>query len=202
MSARVITPECTLSFPKIFAPDEKGKFGGVLVFKEGADLSALKKAALHVATEKFGAKAADMIRKGQIRWEGGPHHVFRTDGEDKYGEGTVFINARTNTQPGAVSIYPDANGKPARITDESQIYPGCVVRASVTAYWYDVDGNRGIAWALNNIQKLRDGDRLDSRVAAENEFEADPNAMADLDSLTEAPAAAGANVDPIAALLG
>jgi hypothetical protein len=195
-NARVITPEATLSYPHLFESDEKGKFGAVLVFAKGTDLGAMKKAFLAVAQDKFGDKAADMVRKGQIRFMGGPHHAFRTDGEDKYGAGAVYINARTNARPGVVSVFPDANGKPLVITDEEQVYPGCVVRASVTPYWYDVDGNKGIAWALNNVQKLRDGDRLDSRVKAEDEFEADANAMADLDALTaDVPVGAAAGGD-------
>jgi hypothetical protein len=197
MSIRVISPECILSFPDLFEADEKGKFGAALVFPAGTDLTELKKAVLAVAQEKFGDKAAAMIQKGQLRFMGGPHHTFRTDGEDKYGEGAIYINARSNTRPGIVSIYPDAQGRPSMITDESQIYPGCVCKVSLSPFYYDIDGNKGITWGLNNIQKIRDGDRLDSRVSAADEFSADPNAMADLASLT----AGDADGDDIMSLL-
>jgi hypothetical protein len=186
---KVITPEARLSYPHIFTPDEKGKFSAALIFAPGTDLTAMKKAAIEVAVEKFGKdKALKMIQAGQIRIEGGPHHTFRTDKEEEYGEGAVFVNARGTRQPGVVSIYPDpVSGKPMPITNPEEIYPGAVVKASLTPYWYDVDGNKGIAWGLNNLQKIRDGDRLDGRIAAEDEFAADESAVADLSDLTDEP---------------
>jgi hypothetical protein len=50
----------------------------------------------------------------------------------------------------------------------------------VTAIERHALGNKGVAVALNNVQKLGDGPRLDSRMAAEDEFEAtaaEPSAL-------------------------
>lgn len=185
--SKVITPEAIISYPAIFETDKNGKFGCALVFPAGTDLSDLKQAAFQVVVDKFGEpKAKEMLKKGQFKLIGGSHHTFRTDKEEEYGEGAVFINARGTKQPGVVSRIPDPRtGKPMAITDPEEIYPGAVVRASVSPFWYDKEGNKGVAWGLNNLQKIRDGERLDGRSRAEDEFAADESAVASLEDLVE-----------------
>lgn len=193
MSNRVITAEAILSYPHIWAPQQPPsggdpKYGAAFLFTDQEDLKPLQKAAFGVVVEKFGAeKAKEMLKTGRFRLVGGPYHSIRTDVEAKgYPEEVVgFINANSNSQPGVVSIYPDEEGRPSVITDESKVYPGVIVKASVTPYWYDVEGNRGVTWGLNNIQVIRDGERLDGRVPAQDEFEADEAAVADLSDLTD-----------------
>jgi hypothetical protein len=58
------------------------------------------------------------------------------------------------------------------------------VRAQLRAFSYDSNGNKGVSFALNNIQKLGDGERLDNRQAATDAFEADLSAApADISAL-------------------
>lgn len=183
MAERIITPEAQLSYPKLFKPESvnggEPKYGAAFVFAPGTDLTEMKKAAIAVATEKFGDKAAAMIRGNKLRMP------FRTD-SDKHPEGTTIVNARTDRKPGIVSMVPDTT-KPRRadgtypptvITNEDDVYPGMIVRASLTPFYYDNSGNKGISFALGNIQKIRDGERLDSRRKAEDEFASDPTAVA------------------------
>lgn len=193
MAKMVITPEAILSYPHLFEPraggdGQKAKYSCALIFtkeiQETPEFKAMKKVALEVAIEKYGDKAKSMIRSGSLRWP------FRDDSEEKgYPEGSVFLNVRTERVPGIVSIYPHPEtGKPLPITNEEEIYAGCIVRASLAAYDYNREGNKGITFGLNNVQKLRDcapEDRLDGRKKAEDEFEADEDAVADLSDLTE-----------------
>ena len=79
--------------------------------------------------------------------------------------GNYFINAFSNHAPGIV----DANRQP--ILQRSEVYSGVYGRASITMYAYNNDGNRGIACALNNLQKLRDGDPLGSHSRPEDDFD-------------------------------
>jgi hypothetical protein len=195
------TPVCILSYPWLFTAQpaqEAGKvdkYSGTFIFfppgadlsryddatakaLANADLSKLVAAAAAAARAKWGDKAEDMMRRGQLK------SPFRKEGdsygtvmaEKGYPEGVVFINARANQQPQVVSRFPAPGGssdKPAVITDPTQIYPGCLVRASFRAFGYDTSGNRGISFALNNVQKWADGPRMDGRKRAEDEFEAD-----------------------------
>ena len=77
---------------------------------------------------------------------------------------SYFINANSNTAPGVV----DANCDP--IMTRSEIYSGVYIRASINFYAFSVNGNRGIACGLNNIQKMHDGEPLGSKASAESDF--------------------------------
>jgi hypothetical protein len=182
--ANLITPVGTLSYPNLWEPREgfmggPAKYSCAVVFAPDTDLTELKRATIACAKEKWGERAEAMIRNGKLRMP------FRTDGEEKgYEPGSTFINVRTNTAPGIVSIIPDPNtGRPMKITDESAIYPGAQVKVSLQVFSYDTNGNKGVSFNLANVQKVADGPRLDGRIAADLEFEADPNAAADLSDL-------------------
>ena len=91
------------------------------------------------------------------------------------------------------------------ITDPDEVYAGAIVRASVTSFSYDVSGNKGVSFALNNVQKIRDGERLDGRARAQDDFQADPNAKADLADMepeSEGGKAAPAGADELDELFG
>jgi len=184
---KVITPVGILSYPHLFTPQdpmEEGgvpKFGAVLIFEEGTDLTELRRAVAAAAQEKFGEKTKAMLKSGKLRLP------FRDDWEEKnYPENSVFINAKSSNPPGIVGRYADPDtGKAQRIENEDDVYPGMYAKFSVTAFGYDHKGNRGVAFAINNVQKWADGERLDGRVKAEDEFEAEAPVTADLDDLTD-----------------
>ena len=46
------------------------------------------------------------------------------------------------------------------------------IRASINIYPFNANGNRGIAAGLSNIQFWEDGEPLNGRVRAEDEFDA------------------------------
>jgi hypothetical protein len=56
--------------------------------------------------------------------------------------------------------------------NERDFYAGCFARAEIIAYAYDQAGNKGIGLSLQNVQKLRDGDRLGGRKDAADVFDA------------------------------
>ena len=78
--------------------------------------------------------------------------------------GHYFINAKSGQRPSVVDESLN------EILDTRKFYSGCYGRASVNFYAYDVSGNRGIACGLNHVQKLADGDFLDGRSRAEDDF--------------------------------
>jgi hypothetical protein len=185
MSQRLIAGPFIISYPNLFRARSgpnggEDRYSAAFVTLPETDLSEMNKAIVAVGTEKWGDKFKSLAKSGKIRLP------IREDGEEKgYPEGSVFFNARSARAPGVVSTIPDKDGLPSAIEDEDEIYPGAVVRASLTLYAYDVNGNRGIGVGLNNVQKIRDGERLDTFVDARSEFDADPNAVADIASLEE-----------------
>lgn len=183
--SKIISPEAIISYPHIFEPTippmaTKPVYSCVLVFEKDADLTEMKKLAHEVAKEKFGNKTESLLRDGKLRMP------FRTDGleEKGYPAGSCFMNTKNEHRPDVVSVYPGPDGRPTTIDDPAQIYSGCKVKASLRCYAYDVQGNKGVAFALGNLQKIADGERLDGRKRGADEFTADLSAKpADLSDL-------------------
>lgn len=168
------TPEFRVSFPFVFQPQpamEEGKpprYSVVMLFKPGENLSALKRAAAAAVKEKWGDKPPKGMR-----------NPFRDQGEkdfEGYEDGAIFVTATSRDRPGLV------DGELNDIIDSSEFYAGCYARATIRAFTYDRAGNKGVSFGLQNIQKLRDGESLTSRVKARDDFEPVEAAMDDADA--------------------
>ena len=171
---KVKTPTATLSYEHLFeptAPEDSiadPQYSCTLVFGEGTDLSALERAVDQSGKNKCGEEYASLKESRNLRLP------FRNErlAEKGYPPGSVYINVRSKQTPGIVSRFAGEDGRPLRINDPSEVYSGCQVRASLNVFAYDRAGNRGISLGLNNVQKLADGERLDGRLKAEDDFEA------------------------------
>jgi hypothetical protein len=85
--------------------------------------------------------------------------------DDEAYANSYFVNANNTNRPGVVDA--DLND----ILERSEIYSGMIGRASITFFAFNSNGNRGIACALNNIQKLKDGTPLGGVAAsAQDDF--------------------------------
>lgn len=187
-SKSLLTPEGRGSFIYCFEPSDKktkkgaSKYQLTILFKKGEDLSKLQAAAQKVITDKFGTD--------KEKWPKKLKSPFLDQGDydyEGYEAGAKMIRVSTTRKPQIVSNKKDpATGKPMPVTDSSELYPGCWLRASVNAGWYDVDGNKGVSFFLNNVQKLRDGPPISGGSRAEDEFDA-----ADDGAFEESPAAGG-----------
>jgi len=173
---KFVTPVFRASFPHLFmahAMDDKSeaKFGVSAIWtpaKFTAREKELWKAILaemdRQCIEAFGKKRADLpgnykkgIRNGNER-----------EDMEGYGEGTRFANLTSKNRPGVIDKDNNEISKEEGNTDE--IYPGCYLRATVGIYTYDVSGGKGVALGLRNIQKVKDGERLDNRTDADEDF--------------------------------
>jgi hypothetical protein len=170
----LITPPGIASYAFVWKPQpsmtagQEPKFAITLVVSKKADLEPLKLGCTKAAIKKFGDRATKLIKIGKIKFP------FRDGDEDREDDelyaGKIFFAAKSNQPPRVV----DEELNP--ITDQFDFYSGCKCRLSVWPYGYDVNGNKGVAFSLNNIQKLGDGERLSGRRAPEDEFgEADPD---------------------------
>lgn len=180
--SNLMTPEFRVSYPFVFTPQankedptREPKYSVTMLFKKGEDLTKLRDAVVDVLTEKFGPKE---------KWPKNLRLPFRDQADKEkdgkmpegYTKGAVFVTASGKQKPGVV----DQNVND--IIDSSQFYAGCYARATVRAFYYDAKGNKGVAFGLQNVQKLRDGEPLGNRMRAQDEFKpvegADPLAEA------------------------
>ena len=169
--AKVITGVCRLSYANIW--QAKSINGGapkysasVLIPKGDTKTVAKVKVAIQAAYEegegklKGNGKTAPSLASLKTPFRDGD--TERPD--DEAYAGHWFINANSNAAPGVV----DANREP--IYDTSEIYSGVYARVSLSFYAFNSNGNRGIACALQNIQKVRDGEPLGGKSKAEDDF--------------------------------
>jgi hypothetical protein len=166
------TPEFRVSYPNVFKAKKnemngKDEYSVVALFKKGADLSALQKAAEEACIEKWGAD--------KNKWPRPLRSPFRDQGErakegvlpEGYEQGAIFINLKSNQRPGVV------DSQVQEIIDTSQFYAGCYAIASFRAYAYGGPGTKfpaGVAFGLGNVQKTRDGDPLSGRTLPTADF--------------------------------
>ena len=134
-----------------------------MLFEKGADI-----------TELIAAAKSARIKK----WTEGQPKVFMNpfkkvddmdadDRQDGYEDGMIILAAASSYRPGVVD-------KQRNLIDieelDTVLYGGMYARAAVTAYAYDTKGNKGVAFGLQGIQIVRDGEPLGSRVSPEEAF--------------------------------
>lgn len=166
----ILTPEATALFVYVWEPrpsineGQPPQYQISLAFKkkqwETDPLCKKLRLAVKAATKaKFGDRPPSNL-KDPFRYVDDMENPI-----DGY-RGGVFITAKSKNKPGIV----DKDLSP--IEDPLDFYPGCVCRASVVPFAFDKKGTKGVTFLLNNLQKIKDGNRLDGRKRAEDEFTA------------------------------
>lgn len=165
-STKVIIPNVRFSYEHVFeavSVEEGGtkKFSVSLIIPK-SDTETIKKieAAIALAAEQGKAKFGGKIPAG-LKTPLRDGDEERPD--DEAYENSYFINANSNRRPGVVDANLNA------IIDPDEFYSGCYGRASVNFYAFNVK-NKGIAAGLQNVQKLKDGDRLSGGSSAAEDF--------------------------------
>lgn len=168
MSTKVITGKVRASFVHVFEPQSvngsEPKYScSFIIPKSDTETVAAIRAAIEQAKQdgiaKFGGKIPPNLklplRDGDIDRPDDPNYAD-----------CFFVNANSKEKPGLV----DRRRIP--ITDPLELYSGCYVRASINFFAFNTNGNKGVAAGLGNIQKWAEGEPLNGRVRAEDEFEA------------------------------
>lgn len=128
-----------------------------------AKIDAAIRAAAERARSKFGAAFPAQPKISVHDGDG----VRPSDGQP-FGEecrGCWVFTASNKQRPGVV----DLNLQP--ILDSTQIYSGMYANVGVTFFGYNAPQNKGIGVALDNVQKIADGEALGGgRVSADDDF--------------------------------
>ena len=167
MSHKVVTGKVRASYVHVFTPQS---------FEDGPS-----KYSCSLLISKDDQKTIDEVKKGielatkdgLPKWGGRIPPNFSSplrDGDTERPEDPAyahcyFINATSVEAPGVV------DRKRVRITDPKMIYSGCYIRAVINFYPFSVKGNRGVAAGLANIQFVADGEPLNGRSRAEDDFD-------------------------------
>lgn len=171
LNTKVVTGEVRLSYANLWEPRPgmnggKDKYSVSLIIPK-KDTETIQKienaidAAIEVGMSKFGGKKPNKaalklpLRDGDVERE-----------DDEAYQDAYFLNANSVQAPQIVdqSVQP--------ILERSEVYSGVYARVSLNFYAYNVNGNRGVAVGLGNVQKLRDGAPLGGRTSATSDFDA------------------------------
>lgn len=164
-----ISPIGRVSYPHLYKVNEfegKRSYSITLLFDKSADLSELKQMAKDAIKDKWPKDQPDAedlrspFMDGDKKNKKGDHPEYA---------GMTYITFKTSEtrKPQVV----DAKKNPI-LEDSGEMYAGCYARVSFSCYAYDKAGNQGVAFGLNNVQKVRDGDRLDGGSNADTDFDA------------------------------
>lgn len=168
-AGNIITPKARMGFPTLFTPrtapgSDKAKYSVSLVIPDKADITLLKKAAADAAKAKWGDKLpaklkTPFLKAGECEGDKGKHFPDELDA-------WIVLRPTSLQQPGIV----DARGQ--NVTEEKEVYAGRWCVASLRAFAYDTNGNKGVSFGLQNVQILDNDEAWGGmRARAEDEFE-------------------------------
>lgn len=166
-NTKFVTPEIVCSYPALFVAEDPFNSGqpkfslSIPIKKDDKEaLANIQQCIVNAAVNKWGEKKKDL--KGLTLPLADADQTDRAD--DPIYSGTYYFNAKSNKRPGVVGLDLQP------IMDEDEIYPGCIIRASMTFYGYDFNNKKGIAVGLQNVMKVRDGERIGGGSSAESDF--------------------------------
>ncbi len=165
---KVVTGTVRLSYAHVWEPHSvqggKEKYSVSIIIPK-SDTKTIEKiekavdAAIEEGIGKFGGKKPN---KAALKL---PLRDGDVEKDDEAYKDSYFVNANSLTPPHIV----DGNVEP--ILDRSEVYSGVYARVSITFYAFNVNGNKGVACGLGNIQKIKDGEPLGGRSSAADDFE-------------------------------
>ena len=159
---------CRVSYAHIVDVDKNGMYSCALLIPktDTKTIDAINRAieaAIQEGIKKLGNKDGYINRKNlklplrDADEEGNPNEGYK---------GHMFLNAKNKRRPQCV------NRRLEFIDDEDEMYSGCYCNVMVNFYAFAVEGNKGVAVSLGNVQKVRDGDRLGYGISsAEDDFD-------------------------------
>ncbi len=171
-----VSPTGRVSYPHLFVPQKQTDDAGntkedysvvLMLGKDDPELAKMKEVAKKVAAEKWPkgtpSNAKSPFRDGDEKNENGDKPEYA---------GTVYITFRCKVDRKPQVVGPDKSP-----LNREDVYPGCYGRVSYSCFAYEIKNNkgavisRGVSFGLNNFQKVRDGERLDSASSADDDFD-------------------------------
>lgn len=176
-----ISPVGTATFVHVWEPfafkqkkgerESEANYSLLLVFKDSAQLKEARKACGRALVKKFGdAVAREGMKKGRFQLpfrKASEYSEYGAPFDDDDADDWVMVGFKTKSPPGIV------NERAKPMMKQQDFYAGCLARVSAYAHAFDTNGNKGVTFLLNNVQKTGDGEKLaGARKDAEDEFDA------------------------------
>lgn len=176
-NTKILTPIFRMSYPHLFETHynelaKRDQYDIVMLFdkKDKTLLKPMYDLMAQVAKFRFGANIKGLInpiKDGDTSVNGSGALIKE---KNPTYEGMMVLNCWTKNKPGVASTQRDSKGKLILIQDSDEIYGGCYGRAEINCYAYEKGQNRGIAFGLIHVQKVKDGDPFGNRSKPEDAF--------------------------------
>lgn len=155
--------------PKAMEEGGKKKYSAQLIIPKSDTItvdrikSAFKAAVEFGKEKKWGGTVPETVKLSAILKDGDkPNNNGKLNEAAK---GCWYISASAETQPNIIDLDE------IKITDQSKVYSGCYLRASINLFPYNYKNmSKCIGVGLNNLQKVAEGDPLGGRNTAEYDF--------------------------------
>ena len=156
-----LTGVARMAFAKLAEPDDKGKYGCALIFPASYDLGVLKQAASDAATAKWGPAAATMKLRSPFKAQADMAAKY-----EGFGQTGFYVDAYSKF----LQLYA-SDGKTKIEPRGDIIWSGCWVRAGLTTYTYDKDGQGkpvtpGVSFGLSFLQFVCSDEKFSKGVDA------------------------------------
>lgn len=174
---KYVTPPFRVSFPHVFEASShkdggEPKFGTAAIWTPAKFTANDKKRwkAIINALKAASREAHSMDWSDLSSDRRGIHNGKKKADMPGYGKDTRYASLTSKQKPQVIDLDKCEISVEAGNTEK--IYPGCYCRATVTVYTYTKKG-KGVSLGLQNLQFVKDGERLDSRTDAAEDFEDD-----------------------------
>jgi len=169
MAEKIQLKNVRLSYANFFEPRETMsgdmRYGtALLIPSKDPQVEKIKDLVNKVGEEKFGKKWDSMVKKNGLPVKDADEDGTADDKPEYAGH--HYINTSSKRQPQVV----DRQVQP--ILDDSGIWSGCYANVSIAVFAFDVPENKGVSFGLNNVQLVKEGERLGGAPNADEEFEA------------------------------
>ena len=179
---KIKTPVGRVAFPKVFTP-APGMSGGApkykldLIFdkkaRESAEYKSMISTVRKIMVDKFGADQKSWPKT----WKNPIRKCADRDSYSNQAEGDTFIGISCNPDKSKPQVLDRKSGRLLVTADD--FYSGCFAQVTAAVGWYEVEGNKGVHFLLNNVLKTDDGERMDNKKSAFDDFGVDPGAATD-----------------------
>ena len=168
--SKIITPRFRLSYPHLFQKTEekagfKAQYEITMLFEKDEDISALRIPATKAADAMFGPKSKKPRPKG-FKW---PFKDGDKVQDQEAYAGMTYVKATSRNKPQVMGMDKALISEEDNESGE-RIKAGDYCVASLVVSAYDKGGGKGVAFYLNNIMKVKDGEAFSSRSSAEDDF--------------------------------
>ena len=146
--------------PRKVKDTDQPKYSVSLLFPVGAELGILYNAANQAAANKWGNNVPKNVKNPFLKQDDVP--------DDGYQDGAIYLrcNATENNPPQVRDLQGRA------LLTEADCYSGSWALATIRCFSYDVDRglSRGVAFGIQNVLKIADGDRFSGKPSADEDF--------------------------------